>query len=95
MKIKLIAAISALLLATSCMSITETRSQHIFSSEKLKDTKLEGEACAHLTLGVFYFGDMSVDKAAKQAGITEVTFVENKITTYPFVTTICTIVKGR
>lgn len=95
MKIKLVAILSLLALTTACISTRTTASQHIYSSEKLKETKSEGKACGHVILGLIFFGDMTVDKAAKSADISEITFVESKTSTYPFVTSICTIVKGK
>ncbi len=95
MKIKLITILSLLALTTSCISTRTTASQHVYSSEKLKETKSEGKACGYVILGIIFFGDMTVDKAAKSADISEVAFVESKTASYPFFTSICTIVKGK
>ncbi len=94
MKIKLILSASLLLLATSCISVQKTQSQHVYTNTKLTEVKSEGKACSHQIL-FFWFGDMTVDSAAKSAGITEVAFVENKTETYPFYAKHCTIVKGK
>ena len=95
MKMKLITALSLLTLATSCVFVRTTSSQHMFSSEKLTETRSEGKACAYNILGLLSFGDVTVDKAAKDSNITEVAFVESKTDSYIFFTVSCTIVKGK
>jgi hypothetical protein len=96
MKTKLIVALSLLALATSCVFVRTTSSQHVFYGDKIKEIRSEGEACAYtLLFGFLTFGNMTVDKAAKDAGITEVAFVEHKTNNFLIFGTSCTIVKGK
>jgi hypothetical protein len=95
MKIKLAIILSLLFASSSCVAIRSTTSQHVFSNEKLKEISSEGKACAYSIIGLINFGDMTVDKAAKNGGINEIVFIESKTEPYPLVTAFCTIVKGR
>ncbi|MBU6338377.1 MAG: hypothetical protein KGQ36_00165 [Rickettsiales bacterium] len=91
---KLLVLLSVVLLS-SCVSVKSTLSQHNFSmKDDVSSTSREGEACSVSVLG-FYFGDRTVDKAAKSAEIKEVVFVEQKIQNFPFYIKICTVVKGK
>jgi hypothetical protein len=91
---KLLVLLSITLL-TSCISVRSTISQHNFSmKDDISTTSREGEACSIAVLG-FLFGDRTVDKAAKNAGIKEVVFVEENFQNFPFYSKICTIVKGK
>ncbi len=89
------ASLAILLLITSCVFVTGTSSQHMYNSEKLKEVTKEEDACAYSFLGLLTFGNMTVDKAVKEGGISEVIFVENKINNYILFGSNCTIVKGR
>jgi len=54
-----------------------------------------GEACGTNVLGIYASGDMSIDTAKKNGGITKVSSVDAKITTYFGIWgKKCTIVRG-
>ena len=94
MKLNFALATSLLLLLTSCVSVRTTTSQHVFGNEKIKEITSEGKACGYMVLG-FIFGDMTVDKAAKNSNISEISFVEESTESHLFYTSLCTIVKGK
>lgn len=60
-----------------------------------KPTK-RGEACAQNVLGLFAFGDASIDTAKRAAGITRIASVDhNNAQVVGYYTRFCTIVKGQ
>lgn len=53
-----------------------------------------GKACGKNILGLLIQGDMSVDAAKKNGGITKVASVDKEIKSYAVYAEVCTVVKG-
>ena len=54
-----------------------------------------GKACGTNILGLFISGDMSVEAAKKNGGITKVSSVNKEIKGYAVYAEVCTVVTGR
>lgn len=57
--------------------------------------KKEGRACAKNILGIYLSGDMSVEAAKKNGGITKVASVNKEIKSYAVYAEVCTVVTGK
>jgi hypothetical protein len=54
----------------------------------------EGKACGQNILGIFATGDMSIETAKKNGGITNISAVEKTVNNKVVISDVCTIVKG-
>ena len=84
---KIIAFCSAVLLLSSCASVNSPVTGYVYTNTKSPVTVTEnpigskkGEASAISILGWFALGDASVRKAAKEAGITKISHVDEEST---------------
>lgn len=75
----------------SFINMTTQAQQALDSSGSSKT----GEACTTSILGLYTFGDNSIDTAKKNGKMSRVASVDNKIFAInPFFGTVCTVVKG-
>ena len=54
----------------------------------------EGKACGRNILGIFSEGDMSIEAAMKNGGISQISSVDKTVNNMIFLSDVCTIVKG-
>ena len=78
---------------SSCYAIKQSLTQHHISTEKLTESTKTGKAC---TFGFVFgpFGDLTIETARKDGGITQINSVENSFTAFLGAYKICTIVVG-
>jgi len=89
------------LMLNACTMIQSNAGMALFM--QVRDTNLVtsndaykvGESCATNILGIYAYGDMSVETAKKDGGIIQVATVDKTIRNYLFFGTVCTIVRGR
>jgi hypothetical protein len=78
---------------SSCYTIKKSATQHHISTEKLTESTKTGKACAFGFM-VGPFGDLTIETARRNGGITQINSVENSFTTFLGAYKICTIVVG-
>ncbi len=92
-------AVASLFLG-GCMTTTYpvagmwTQDLRVSVDGKMPAGSKEGRACATSYVGVFAFGDASVEAAAANGGITRVQSVEALINARIIMGTYCTVVRG-
>jgi hypothetical protein len=100
-KLSIITAAASLFVLSSCAIapsqlgrslISETKEPILVTSSK-KGTK-EGRACGKNILGFYSHGDMSIEKARENGGITKITSVDKTVKNAVFISDVCTIVRG-
>ena len=66
---------------SSCYTIKQSATQHHISTEKLTESTKTGKAC---TFGFIFgpFGDLTIETARKDGGITQINSVENSFTAF-------------
>lgn len=72
--------------------VEETVQPMLISAES---GKREGRACAENFFGIFLKGDMSIEAAKRNGGITKVASVNKEIRSYIVYAEVCTVVTGR
>lgn len=73
--------------------VKETPANVKFSNLEMKGTK-EGRACAKNILGIYAGGDITVDAAKRNGGISTITSVSEEVKNMVIMSEVCTIVKG-
>ena len=100
MKKLLFLGVSSVLFAACAMPATEVGNAFIQDTVQpmlitAESGKKEGRACAKNILGLYLSGDMSVEAAKKNGGITKVASVNKEIKSYAIYAEVCTVVIGR
>ncbi len=102
MKIKSLITLGCVsVLASSCgiapsqlgQSLISVTREPVFVTTNTSYSK-EGKACGQNVLGIFAMGDMSIEEAKKNGGITNVSSVEKTVNNRVVFSDVCTIVKG-
>lgn len=100
---KIIFALPVLLLASSCavpqshfgMGVLGTTVEPITATSNTRSGRLKsGKACGQNFLGLVNNGDISVETAMKNGGISKIVSVEKEAKRMFVMAEICTIVKG-
>ena len=93
-------ALASILVLGGCSTTTYpvaglwTQDVRVTLDGKIASGSKEGQACATSWMGVFAFGDASVEKAAANGGITRVQSVEAVINSRIIMGKFCTVVRG-
>jgi hypothetical protein len=74
-------------------SLISTTREPVFVTTNTGYSK-EGKACGQNILGIFAMGDMSIETAKKNGGITNISAVEKTVNNKVVIADVCTIVKG-
>ena len=92
------------LMASSCaiapshlgMSLISDTTEPVLvtANSTIKGSKT-GEACGKNILGIFSYGDSSIEAARKAGNISKITTIDKKIKNNVFTSEVCTIVRGR
>jgi hypothetical protein len=95
-----------LLLITNSCALVSTRSGFALVSEiKEPEPTVEfssnygkysrrGESCARNILGIYAFGDLTIEAAKKNGNITKITSISQTKNNMVFASKVCTVVKG-
>ena len=73
--------------------IKQTPAQVQFTNLDMKGTK-EGRACGKNILGIYAGGDITVDAAKRNGGISTITSVSEEVKNLIVMSEVCTVVKG-
>ncbi len=92
----LLAMVATTLVLPGCINMQITPA---VVSTNAKDIVVEqqykaGKSCAQVYLGLGPFGDMTVQSAARKAGVSKIVMVDYQIKSYIVYANLCTVVRG-